>query len=84
LTVLAALSDKSTQDKFISTEFAEIKDTVLEQERATWRDLFTMDEDRNFHRVALAYVNQVFQQISGTKLKGMVQRAQLTCWQVSI
>lgn len=68
LDVLGALADRSTEDKIITTEFAEIKDTVLEQERATWRDLFAMDEDRNFHRVALAYINQVFQQITGINL----------------
>jgi MFS family permease len=33
-----------------------------------WADLFTMGPDRNFHRVLLGYVNQVFQQISGINL----------------
>ncbi|KAL2441509.1 Sugar transporter STL1 [Exophiala dermatitidis] len=66
--VLAALSDRSIEDKYITTEFAAIKDSVLEQQKATFRDLFTMDEDRHFHRVALAYVIQMFQQISGINL----------------
>jgi sugar porter (SP) family MFS transporter len=66
--VLAALSDTATDDKYVTAEFVEIKDTVLEQQQTTFRDLFTMDEDRHFHRVALAYVNQVFQQISGINL----------------
>ncbi|KAL2441530.1 Sugar transporter STL1 [Exophiala dermatitidis] len=66
--VLAALSDRSNEDKYITTEFAAIKDSVLEQQKATFRDLFTMDEDRHFHRVALAYVIQMFQQISGINL----------------
>ena len=66
--VLAALSDKSVEDKYVASEFTAIKDTVLEQQTATFRDLFTMDEDRHFHRVALAYINQVFQQISGINL----------------
>ncbi|KAJ9499524.1 hypothetical protein LTR99_009693 [Exophiala xenobiotica] len=66
--VLAALSEKSIEDKYVASEFAAIKDTVLEQQKATFRDLFTMGEDRHFHRVALAYVNQVFQQISGINL----------------
>lgn len=35
---------------------------------AGFRDLFTMGEDRNFHRAMLGYVNQVFQQISGINL----------------
>lgn len=33
-----------------------------------WSDLFTMGPERNFHRVVLGYVNQVFQQISGINL----------------
>ncbi|KAK5057666.1 hypothetical protein LTR84_011667 [Exophiala bonariae] len=68
LEVLAALSDKSTEDKRVLSEFAAIKDTVLEAQSTTFKDLFTMDEDRHFHRVALAYINQVFQQISGINL----------------
>ncbi|KIW11419.1 hypothetical protein PV08_10719 [Exophiala spinifera] len=66
--VLAALSEKSVEDRYIAAEFTAIKDTVLEQQKATFRDLFTMDEDRHFHRVVLAYVNQMFQQISGINL----------------
>merc|ERR1712000_518887 len=60
--VLAALSDLPEEDKFIQSEFATIKDTVLEMEKSSFKDLFTMDENRNFHRVVLAYVNQMFQQ----------------------
>ena len=36
--------------------------------RGGFRDLFTMGEDRHLHRTILAYVNQVFQQISGINL----------------
>lgn len=67
--VLAALSEKSVEDRYIVAEFSAIKDTVLEQQKATFRDLFTMDEDRHFHRVALAYINQMFQQISGINVR---------------
>ncbi|EXJ89874.1 hypothetical protein A1O3_02941 [Capronia epimyces CBS 606.96] len=66
--VLAALSDKSIEDRYVSSEFTAIKDAVLEQQKTTFRDLFTMDEDRHFHRVALAYVIQMSQQISGINL----------------
>jgi len=41
---------------------------VLEMEKFGFKDLFTMGPDRNFHRVVLAYVSQVFQQISGINL----------------
>ena len=33
--------------------------------KGSFRDLFTMGEDRHLHRTLLAYMNQVFQQISG-------------------
>ncbi|KAF2732475.1 sugar transporter STL1 [Polyplosphaeria fusca] len=66
--VLAALSDLDREDPYIQSEFTAIKDTVLEAADASFKDLFTMDENRHFHRVALAYVNQVFQQISGINL----------------
>lgn len=68
LTVLCALSDLPIDDPYITNEFSAIKDTVLEMQQGSFRDLFTNDEDRHFHRVVLAYVNQVFQQISGINL----------------
>lgn len=68
LSVIAALADLPTNDRLVRTEFIEIKDTVLEMKEHGWADLFTMGPDRNFHRVVLGYVNQVFQQISGINL----------------
>ncbi|PWY80725.1 MFS monosaccharide transporter [Aspergillus heteromorphus CBS 117.55] len=55
-------------ETFIDTEFTAIKATVLEMAKGSFRDMFTMTEDRHFHRVVLAYVNQMFQQISGINL----------------
>jgi len=69
LEVLCALNDREANDSYITSEFAAIKDTVLIAQSSGFRDLFTMDEDRNFHRVVLGYTNQVFQQISGEKRK---------------
>lgn len=66
--VLAALSDKPDDSKEIQAEFVAIKDTVIEMSKGSFRDLFTMGPDRHFHRTVLAYVNQVFQQISGINL----------------
>ncbi|KAF2753377.1 sugar transporter STL1 [Pseudovirgaria hyperparasitica] len=66
--VLAALSDLPADDPYIQTEFVAIKDTVLEMASAGFKDVFTMDRDRHFHRAALGYVNQMFQQISGINL----------------
>lgn len=68
LEVLCALNDKDSDDPYIVSEFNAIKDTVMIMQQGSFRDLFTMDEDRNFHRVVLAYVNQMFQQISGINL----------------
>lgn len=56
------------EDPYIHTEFTAIKDTVLEAAQFTFKDLFSNDENRHFHRVVLAYVNQMFQQISGINL----------------
>jgi hypothetical protein len=52
----------------VQTEFHLIKESVLETKSGSFRDCFTMDKNRNFHRAALGYVNQMFQQISGINL----------------
>lgn len=68
LSVLGALSDLPPDDPYIHGEFSAIKDTVLEMARGGISDLFTSDQNRHLHRTVLAYVNQVFQQISGINL----------------
>ena len=67
-TVLAALNDLEEESPFVKDEFTMIKSTVIEMSKGSFRDLFTMTEDRHLHRVILAYVNQMFQQISGINL----------------
>ena len=66
--VLGAILDLNLDDEYLQQEYAAIKDTVLLQESVSFRDMFTMDENRHFHRVCLAYINQMFQQISGINL----------------
>jgi sugar porter (SP) family MFS transporter len=66
--ILAALQDVPIDDKLVQNEFLSIKETVMEISKGSFRDLFTMNKDRNLHRSILAYVNQVFQQISGCNL----------------
>jgi hypothetical protein len=66
--VLSALLDLPEDDRRVVTEFHLIKETVLESSQGSFRDCFTMDKNRNFHRAALGYVNQMFQQISGKNL----------------
>lgn len=68
LEVLAALADTDTNDHNVHIEFTEIKDAVLEMARGTFKDLFECNRDRNLHRTILAYVNQMFQQITGINL----------------
>ncbi|KAI0525479.1 general substrate transporter [Xylaria bambusicola] len=66
--VLAALADSTPDDPMVQNEFLAIKETVLEMSKGKFSDLFKMTKDREFHRTLLAYVNQVFQQISGINL----------------
>ncbi|MCJ1477906.1 hypothetical protein MMC13_006580 [Lambiella insularis] len=66
--VLAALSDLPADDRTVQQDFVAIKDTTLEMAKGSFSDLFTMTENRHFHRTVLAYVNQVFQQVSGINL----------------
>jgi MFS family permease len=64
LEVLAALSDLPPTDKKIEAEFQAVKDVTAEMSRGGFRDCFKFNKNRNFHRTALAYVNQMFQQVS--------------------
>lgn len=66
--VLEALNDKSRDDPIIRNEFNAIRETLKEMSKGSYRSLFKMSEYREFHRVVLAYVNQMFQQISGINL----------------
>ena len=67
-TVLALLNDLDEDSSFVQDEMTMIKSTVVEMSKGSFKDLFTMTEDRHFHRVVLAYVNQAFQQVSGINL----------------
>ena len=64
--VLAALSDLPKEDKKILAELQAVKDVVFEMSRGGFRECFKSNRNRNFHRTALAYVNQMFQQVSLT------------------
>lgn len=68
LEVLECLNEKPRDDPFIINELRSIQATVDEMSKGSYRSLFDMSEYREFHRVALAYVNQMFQQISGINL----------------
>ncbi|KAI7529660.1 general substrate transporter [Hortaea werneckii] len=66
--VLTYINDKPADDPGLITEFNSVLATVEEMSKGSFRALFDMSEYREFHRVCLAYVNQMFQQISGINL----------------
>ncbi|KAK6434905.1 hypothetical protein LTR95_008912 [Oleoguttula sp. CCFEE 5521] len=68
LEVLGALSNLPEDDAQIQNEFHAIKDTVFEMAKGGFTDCFTPNRNRNLHRTILAYVNQMFQQISGINI----------------
>lgn len=68
LEILEALNEKPRDDPYIVNELIAIQETVKEMNKGSFRSLFKMSEYREFHRVVLAYVNQMFQQISGINL----------------
>lgn len=61
---MCALSDLPEDDPKIQSEFNAVKDTVIEMAQGSFRDCFITNDNRNLHRTILAYVNQMFQQIS--------------------
>ncbi|KAL5116709.1 hypothetical protein ACEQ8H_005458 [Pleosporales sp. CAS-2024a] len=68
LDVLSALSNLPRDDRKIQAEFRAVKDVVFEMSQGGFMECFKFNRNRNFHRTALGYVNQVFQQISGINL----------------
>ena len=68
LEILEALNEKPRDDPYIVNELIAIQETVKEMNKGSFRSLFKMSEYREFHRVVLAYINQMFQQISGINL----------------
>ncbi|KAM0478175.1 hypothetical protein ACHAPX_005364 [Trichoderma viride] len=66
--VIAAVADVDIGDKHVDNEFQAIKDTAMEMSKGTYGELFHADHNRTLHRTIIAYVNQMFQQISGINL----------------
>lgn len=66
--VLEDLNLKDRDDPWMQNEFKSIQATVMEMSKGSYRSLFEMGDYREFHRVCLAYVNQMFQQIGGINL----------------
>lgn len=66
--VIAAIADLPADHDHVRTEYKLIKETVEEMSKGSFADLFTSGRNRHLHRTLLAYVNQMFQQISGINL----------------
>ena len=68
LHVLAALADLPEDDEKVQSEFQAVKDVAFEMSKGGFKNCFELNKNRNFHRTALGYVNQMFQQISGINI----------------
>lgn len=68
LDVLSALNDQDRNGHETRQEFLQIKDAVIEMAKGATGDVFSMGDYRHLHRVILAYVAQVMQQMSGINL----------------
>lgn len=77
LEVLEYVNDMSRDDPNIITEFDDVKQTVVEMSKGSYRSLFEMSDYREFHRVVLAYVNQMYQQISGKMIRCLFLASEL-------
>lgn len=66
--VIASIAEVEHSDKYVDNEFRAIKETVAEMSQGRYSDLFARDKNRTLHRTIIAYVNQMFQQISGINL----------------
>jgi MFS family permease len=63
--VLASLDRIPLNDISIAAKVKEINESIEEAQHKGLQDLFKQGKERNFHRTALGFVIQMFQQISG-------------------
>ncbi|PHH83696.1 hypothetical protein CDD82_4658 [Ophiocordyceps australis] len=66
--VIAAVADTNLDDKYVDNEVMAIRETIEEMSKGSFANLFARDKNRTLHRTLIAYVNQMFQQISGINL----------------
>lgn len=64
LECLSALANLPSDDPLVQDEFKAVNETVIEMSKGGFRDCFKKNKNRNLHRTILAYVNQMFQQVS--------------------
>jgi hypothetical protein len=68
LVVLSALNNEHIDGPEIREEFLQIKDAILIMSSGSASSMASNKERRNLHRAVLAYLVQVFQQVSGINL----------------
>ncbi|KAG5929391.1 hypothetical protein E4U42_006131 [Claviceps africana] len=66
--VIAAIAEVEDSDIYVENEYRAIKESVSETSQGQYADLFACDKNRTLHRIIIAYVIQMFQQISGINL----------------
>ncbi|KAJ5247632.1 hypothetical protein N7468_002615 [Penicillium chermesinum] len=66
--VLAALMDVEEYSETITNDIYDIQTSLAKAGSGSWRDMFTMGEQRLFHRAYLAATGQMFQQMCGVNL----------------
>ncbi|KAJ6095410.1 hypothetical protein N7486_006156 [Penicillium sp. IBT 16267x] len=66
--VLQALLNVEPDAEVITNTIYEIETSLAKAGSASWRDMFTMGEQRLFHRAYLAATGQMFQQMCGVNL----------------
>ncbi|KAF4589395.1 Sugar transporter family protein [Ophiocordyceps camponoti-floridani] len=65
---IAAVAAVDEHDAYVDNELLAIRATLDELSKGTYAELFALDKKRTLHRTVLAYMNQMFQQISGINL----------------
>jgi sugar porter (SP) family MFS transporter len=66
--VMASLDELALDDPEIEVKVKEIRESLDASGKSGVMDLFKQGKEKNFHRAALGFVNQMFQQISGINL----------------
>jgi hypothetical protein len=66
--VIASLDELPPDDPAIDVRIREIQESLALAQGEGVRELFRQGKEKNFHRTALGFVNQMFQQISGINL----------------
>ncbi|EIN08311.1 general substrate transporter [Punctularia strigosozonata HHB-11173 SS5] len=66
--VMASLDELPLDDPEIDFKMQEIRKSLVLAQGGGLKDIFKQGKEKNFHRMALGFVNQMFQQISGINL----------------